>query len=124
MLNRIAWGMSGWSRRVISALGVLSVAFHLGLASIHHHDSGLFHGPAGTIERLQDSADPPNDANDAESCVICQLLSIFKGAPPDFFWPGQPVALPLALVVPLADTAPTRPWGVIAQPRGPPSARL
>ena len=65
-----------------SVLALLSIIFHVGLAAVHCHDLEGFGGRTGHgIERLQDSQ-PQQSDDDDNACVICQLLSVFKGTSP------------------------------------------
>ena len=82
MVRHSQIGIARRTRSLWSVLALLSIAFHVGLAAIHCHDLEGFGGRTGHgIERVQDS--PPLQTDDDDgACVICQLLSVFKGTPP------------------------------------------
>lgn len=66
-----------------SGFALLSIIFHVGLASLHCHDLEGFQGKIGLgIEHFQDGQNTQAPDDDENSCVICQLLSVFKGTSP------------------------------------------
>ena len=76
-------GIAGRTRFLWSLLALLSILFHVGLAAVHCHDLEGFGGKTGHgIERFEDSRTPQTGDDDDGACVICQLLSVFKGSSP------------------------------------------
>jgi len=103
-------GIAKQTRVLWSVLALLSIVFHVGLAALHCHELEGFQGKIGQgIERVQDSQDTQPADDDEGSCVICQLLSVFKGTAPQslaaagsafaglvllfFLWQAPPVPL-------------------------------
>ncbi len=70
-------------RSLWSVLALLSIVFHIGLAAFHCHELEPYQGKIGQgIERFGTSHNDPAEDDDDGACVICQLLSVFKGTSP------------------------------------------
>ena len=83
MVLSLHLGITKQTRSLWSVLALLSIVFHVGLAAVHCHDLEGYQGKIGQgIERFQDSSGPQAPDDDEGSCVICQLLSVFKGTAP------------------------------------------
>jgi hypothetical protein len=111
-------------RSLWSVLALLSIVFHIGLAAFHCHELEPFQGKIGSgVERAQTSFGDPV-ADDDEACVICQLLSVFKGtAPQKQLVPLAAFAGIISLSFVLWTSAVTRPWPTASRPRAPPFSR-
>jgi len=76
-------GITQQTRTLWSVLALLSIVFHVGLAAVHCHDLERYQGKIGQgIERFQDDQKSQPADDEEGSCVICQLLSVFKGTAP------------------------------------------
>ena len=80
MENSSHIGIAKQTRVLWSVLALLSIVFHVGLAAVHCHDLEGFQGKIGIgVEKVQESQGPEPADDDEGACVICQLLSVFKG---------------------------------------------
>ena len=78
-----AIGITKRTRSFWSALALLSIFFHVGLSAVHCHDLERYQGKIGQgIERYQEQQGNQETTEGDEACVICQLLSVFKGTAP------------------------------------------
>ena len=76
-------GIATRTRLWWTVLALLSIIFHVGLAAVHCHDLEGFQGKIGYGQgHFQNSSGFAPTDDDENSCVICQLLSVYKGTAP------------------------------------------
>ena len=119
-----ALGMAARTRIGWSVLALFAILFHTGLAATHCHELEAFQTQPGFGRDHVQNADPHPGAGEDETCVICQLLSIYKGtAPASLIVPGTAFVGLAALA--LAGHVPFVPHflRLCNRPRDPPAVR-
>lgn len=116
---------SRFSKRVhvlSSVLALLSIVFHIGLSAVHCHDLEEFEAKIGTeVQHFQLSGNDSAGDPDQAGCTICQLLSIFKGPPPQALsMPGAAFAGLTVLPVVRRTAFVALPGRMTGHPRAPP----
>jgi len=124
--RRFQLGVANQTRVFWSVLALLSIVFHVGLAAVHCHDLEGYQGKVGLgIERFQEAPSPQPADDDEGSCVICQLLSVFKGtAPQNLSAAGSAFAGLILLIFSWQTFFVTRPRSYTGRPRAPPRSNI